>query len=278
MRNRLFSVDSAKAVKAQEYGWLNAIHYMAPADLSGTNLCPHSSAACRALCLGWFSGQASMVANDADINSVRQSRITKARRFMHDRAAYLLDMVRCIDNLATRAARQGMGLCVRPNGATDIPFEGIKFRIDRNARGKAVAVTLDPISGLCVMDHYPSVSFVDYTKNPRRFDRKLPANYHLTFSRSEENEQTALALLARGVNVAAVFGCDKPSEWNGFAVIDGDLHDLRQLDPRGARGVVIALSPKGPKARRDQTGFVIRSIPVAAAPADAFEIMYRVAA
>jgi hypothetical protein len=34
--------------------------------------------------------------------------------------------------------------------------------------------------------------------------------------------------------------------------------DLRQLDPRGARGVVIALSPKGRKAKRDQSGFVVR--------------------
>jgi hypothetical protein len=86
----------------------------------------------------------------------------------------------------------------------------------------------------------------------------LPANYHLTFSRSEENEATALELLARGVNVAAVFAGDKPAIWNGFAVIDGDEHDLRQLDPRGERGFVIALSPKGRKAKRDMSGFVIR--------------------
>ena len=27
---RFFSVDSPKAVKAQKYGWLNAINYMSP--------------------------------------------------------------------------------------------------------------------------------------------------------------------------------------------------------------------------------------------------------
>ena len=35
MRNRIYSMDNPKAAKAIAYGWLNAIHYMAPADLAG---------------------------------------------------------------------------------------------------------------------------------------------------------------------------------------------------------------------------------------------------
>jgi len=107
------------------------------------------------------------------------------------------------------------------------------------------------------MEHYPDLPFVDYTKNPIRFDRELPANYHLTFSRAENNEDIALHMLSRGVNVAVVFAGEKPKRWKGYAVIDGDRHDLRQLDPRGKRGVVIALSPKGRKAKRDTSGFVV---------------------
>lgn len=38
MQNRIFSTDSAKAIKAQGFGYLNAIHYLAPSDLSGVNL------------------------------------------------------------------------------------------------------------------------------------------------------------------------------------------------------------------------------------------------
>jgi len=264
MKNRIFSTDSAKAIKAQGFGFINAIHYLAPANLSGVNLCSHASPACIALCLGWESGQAGMVANDADMNSVRLSRIAKAQRFMKERAAYLLDMVTSIDNLLIQNARiarkrrkRKLKLCVRPNGASDIAFEGIRFTIERNAKGKAIKVTLSP-NGKNIMDHYPDIPFVDYTKNPRRFDRTLPTNYSLTFSRSEENETTALELLARGVNVAIVFAGDKPATWNGYNVIDGDEHDLRQLDPRGERGTVIALSPKGRKAKRDMSGFVIR--------------------
>ena len=258
MQNRIFSTDSAKAIKAQEYGYLNAIHYLAPSKLSGFNLCSHASPGCIAICLGWESGQASMVSNDTDLNEARKSRIQKAQRFMKERAAYLLDVVRSIDNENVKASKAGLKLCVRMNGASDIAFEGIRFTVTRNAKGKAMQVKLNNRDGLNIFDHYPELAFVDYTKNPKRFDRKLPANLHLTFSRSETNEATALQLLACGTNVAIVFADDKPASWNGFAVIDGDKHDLRQLDPRGARGFVIALSPKGRKAKKDRSGFIIR--------------------
>ena len=109
-----------------------------------------------------------------------------------------------------------------------------------------------------IFDHYPDLPFVDYTKSIRRFNRTLPANYHLTLSRSDLNETECLEALARGINVAVCFAGDKPAIWRGFDVIDGDAHDLRQLDPRGERGVVVALSPKGRKAKRDQSGFVVR--------------------
>jgi hypothetical protein len=261
MQNRIFSTTSAKAIKAQGFGYLNAIHYMAPASLSGVNLCPHSSAGCRALCLGWESGQAGMVSHDAQINSVRASRIEKAQRFMKDRAAYLLDVVRSIDNTLAEADRKGLKPCFRMNGATDIAWEGVRFSVWRNMDGKAQGVVLGGAQNINIFDHYPDVDFVDYTKNPKRFDRALPANYHLTFSRSETNEADVLQLLARGVNVAAVFAVKPEGYYGLYRVVDGDEHDLRQLDPKGDSvrgGYIIALSPKGRKAKRDTSGFVVR--------------------
>lgn len=261
VKNRIYSTDSPKAIKADKFGYLNAIHYMAPADTSGVDLCPDSSAACRALCLGWYSGQAGMLSNDeleTGTNETRNSRMEKAQAFMANRAAYMLAMVRATDNAIRAAHAIGKAFCGRPNGSTDIAWEGIKFTITRDKRGRAIAVTLNNRDGLCLMDHYPDVQWVDYTKNPRRFARKLPANYHLTFSRSETNEAQAIELLGRGVNVAVVFAGDKPTTWNGFTVIDGDEHDLRHLDPRGERGFVVGLTPKGRKAKRDTSGFVVR--------------------
>ena len=242
MENRIFSVDSAKAVKAQGYGYLNAIHYMAPADVAGVgDLCPSRTPGCTAACLGWYSGQASMVAHDADINSVRQSRMDKARRFMRDRAAYMRDVVRSIELAERKAARMGLALCVRMNGSTDISWEGIACE-----RGGARFRNL--------MDAFPHIQFVDYTKIASRMRRALPSNYHLTLSRTERNDATVADIVRAGGNAAVVF--DRvPAEWQGLTVIDGDTHDLRHLDPRG---VIVGLTPKGRKAKRDTSGFIVR--------------------
>jgi hypothetical protein len=258
--NCIFSFDSPKAIKANKYGYLNAIHYMAPSDTAGVgNLCSHASPGCIALCLGLWSGQASMVKDATSIaaqgNGVRASRVAKARRFMRDRANYMLDFVRAIDNAIIRARKKRRKLCVRPNGSTDVAYEGIHFRIERDAKGKAVKVLLGGMQCKNIFDHYPRIQFVDYTKNPRRLNRKLPANYSLTLSRSETNEAECLEALRNGHNVAVVFHGEKPAMWNGYHVIDGDLHDLRHLDPAG---VVVGLSPKGNKAKRDRSGFVLR--------------------
>lgn len=267
MQNRIFSIDSAKAVKADKFGFVNAIHYMAPADRGGVgNLCSHYSPACYRLCLGHTSGQAGMVPKEemesAD-NEVRRSRREKAQRFMRDRAAYLRDVCRSIDNLILRSSRLDKRLCVRMNGSTDIAWEGIRFVIHRNTKGFITHVTLGGFGSGNIFDHYPIIDFVDYTKNPLRFNRVLPRNYHLTFSRSETNEADALSLLERGHNIAVIFESKhKPLSWRGHVVIDGDQHDLRQLDPRaeeGAAGYVVGLSPKGNPIKADTSGFVVRN-------------------
>jgi hypothetical protein len=94
---------------------------------------------------------------------------------------------------------------------------------------------------------------------------KLPDNYHLTFSRSEENETSCLKVLADGGNVAAVFEpvvigkghTVLPMTYKGTRIADGDLTDAR---PDDSKGIWIGLKPKGPKARKDTSGFVVRDI------------------
>jgi hypothetical protein len=238
MQNRIFSIDNPKAIKAQAYGYINAIHYMAPHKLAGVgNLCGDASIGCIEICLGQHSGAAIYYP------SVIQSRIDKARRFMKERAAYMRDMTSAISAAYRKAQREGLKLCVRPNGSTDLAWEGLKGG-----------------DGLSLVAAFPSIQFTDYTKS---FKRALaharghfPDNYHLTFSHSETNGEQCMHILEAGGNVAVVFGNGLPDVWNGFPVINGDLHDLRHLDPRG---VVVGLSPKGPKAKRDQSGFVVRN-------------------
>jgi hypothetical protein len=247
---RFFSVDSPKAVKAEKFGYLNAINYMAPADTAGAgNLCPHASPGCLALCLGWYSGQAGIVskATGARVgnNAARKSRAAKARLFMHDRAEFFGEMIQGIRRAKRQAARQGLKLCVRLNGATDIAWESVKIKGSHDS----------------VVAMFEDVQFVDYTKSVKRAlahaRGEFPANYHLTFSRSETNEADCHEVLAAGGNVAVVFAGAFPQTYLGRPVVDGDAHDLRHLE--GKQGLVIALSPKGPKAKADKSGFVVRS-------------------
>ena len=237
---KFFSTDSAKAIKAEKYGWLNAINYMAPHTTGGAgNLCPDSSAGCRALCLGMYSGQAAMVADlENGTNAVRESRIAKAQFFMTERLSFMAEMEQHIRAMIRKADRESKKLAVRPNGSTDIAFEYI--------RG---------YNGQTLPEQFPEIQFVDYTKSMKRMlNPNRPRNYHLTFSLSETNMHEAMHVLANRKNVAVVFGHGQPETFMGHRVIDGTEHDLRHLDKQP---VIVGLDPKGKKAKADTSGFVV---------------------
>ena len=237
---RFFSEDSPKAIKADKYGYLNGINYMAPHSIAGVgNMCAGASPGCKSLCLGMYSGQASFVADlENGTNNVRESRIRKTRDFMSDVQRFMDEACEHVESLSAKAKRRDKQFCGRFNGSTDIPFE----RIIVKSKGKTI------------FDSFPEEQFVDYTKILSRLDNP-PANLHLTFSRSETNESECKVALSKGFNVAVVFE-RKPKTYLGRPVIDGDAHDLRHLDKRHRRGYIIGLSPKGNK--RDTSGFIVR--------------------
>jgi len=234
----LASIDNPKASKAIKFGFLNAILYMAPSDTAGVGeMCPFKGA-CADLCLGAYSGQGGMRKEDED-NNVTLARKARARVYMTDRTAFLAQIVRDIERLRVLANKQGLQLCYRFNGSTDV---GVP---------------------LWLLELFPDVTFIDYTKNPNRMAQylagKLPANYSLTFSRDVHNERLAERFLSQGGNVAIVSTIARPSAWRGHPTIDGGQHDIRTPDMDG-RGVVVWLTPKGVKAKKSTNGFVIREI------------------
>lgn len=253
---RLFSTDNAKAAKASGYGYLNAVHYMAPHNLAGVgNLCSHASLACIALCLGQYSGQAGMVSDlELDTNPTRESRKLKAQLFMRERGDYMNRLARDIVKLDAQATREGLKLCVRLNGSTDIVWERISFAIDDKT---AKALRLPAYVGrvMTLPQIFPAIQFVEYTKNPTRLG-KAPSNLDLTLSYSGDNSAACVDALLAGHNVAMVFHGALPESFAGFPVIDGDKHDLRHLDAKG--GYIVGLTPKGRKAKADTSGFVVR--------------------
>lgn len=238
----LLTKGDAKTSKGNKLGWTTNILYMSPhkQNASGKNLCPHASAGCAAACL--------FTAGRGKMSSIQKARINKSELFIHDRDWFLDKLVEELEKIQRRVDK-GSKECVRLNGTTDIPWENIEIELGAN-----------------IMECFPDIQFYDYTKSPNRFNKDLPNNYHLTFSRSETNQKDCELLLENGVSVAAVYNREfhdrifhkDDSAYTNFAhrtykIINGDKHDLRFLDDEN---VIVALRAKG-DAAKDKSGFVI---------------------
>lgn len=206
---------------------------LAPAKESGYNVCPNASKGCAAACL-WSSGLGRMPA-------VIKGRINKTKLFFEQRESFMLQLENEIQLENFRAKQSGEKLAVRLNTISDLSWESIKCSDGKN-----------------LFEKFPDIVFYDYTKNPRRaLDwgmGKMPLNYHLTFSRSESNEEQCKIILANGGNVAVVFRDKLPKTYLGKKVVSGDESDARFLDEKN---VVVGLTAKG-KGKTDKSGFIVR--------------------
>lgn len=204
--------------------YISKIQYLAPHTKSGYNVCQHASIGCSSACLN-LSGRGRM-------NTVQQARIKRTKLFFENRLEYNRMLYKELESFVRSAEKQEKQPCVRLNGTSDLPWESL----------------------LPSIFDYP-IRFYDYTKNFRRMlnfcQGELPKNYHLTFSRSEVNQNKCEKVLKEGGHVAVVFRSPR-KEWMGYPTTDGDRHDLRFLD----RNSVVMLKPKA-KAKKDETGFVI---------------------
>ena len=231
---KLLSTANPKIQKGTKLGYLSFILHLAPADLSGKEVCPKRTAGCTAACLN-TAGRGGMFKKGENTNMIQQARIRKTKYFFENRAEFLKDLEADIRKGIKQAAKLGLTPVFRLNGTSDLSWE--KYGI---------------------IEKFPNVQFYDYTKVLGRKVSHLP-NYHLTFSAADGNEADVAKALAQGMNVAMVF--DKvPETYMHLPVHDADEHDLRFLDPRGIAG----LKAKG-RAKKDTSGFVRRTIPIAVA-------------
>ena len=232
---KLLNIENGKTPKGEKRGYLTGILYLSPAATSGVmNVCPCSSAGCRAACLN-TAGLATMFPR------ILKARIAKTKWLHDDREGFLAQLRADILALKRAAERWHMIPTVRINGTSDLP---------QLAQQMA--------------QEFPHIQFYDYTKIPQPWKRVRP-NYHLTFSLSESNFQEAWDALEHGINVAVVFNTRKsrelPETWRGLRVLDGDVSDLRFLDtPQAKLGSIIGLRAKGrarkERGRGQRTGFV----------------------
>jgi hypothetical protein len=228
---KLLTTANAKIRKGEKIGFKTFGIHLAPASLSGFNVCKDASAGCAASCLN--------TAGMGVFSNVQRARLEKTRLFFKDKAVFLSQLIKEITAAVKSAEKQNLTAVFRLNLTSDLPWEKIK------------------LNGKSVFDLFPQVTFYDYTKSPERMTAflagEMPKNYHLTFSKSETNGAIAESILKSGGNVAMVFRKSLPSKWLGAEVVNGDETDLRFLD--GA-GKIVGLVEKG-KAKKDESGFVI---------------------
>jgi hypothetical protein len=209
---------------------LSVIMHFAPSDISGYNVCPMASPGCIKACLN-TSGRGAY-------SYTQKARIKKTKLFFEHRNLFALVLYSELVRWNRKAKNNKLRLAVRLNGTSDVQWEVIYPWL---------------------FSVFSDVQYYDYTKINKRFERSLPTNYHLTFSRSENNERQSLKVLNSGHTTAVVFKDLKKAMrtgYKGFKVVDGVSTDRRFADKKA--GFIIGLKALA-KGRSDMTGFVVRN-------------------
>ena len=196
---------------------------------TGVDMCPLASLACIASCLK-LSGH-----NALDMNMI--SRIARTILWIHAPTTFLHWAGVEIARYKRWAHNKGLTLAIRPNLLSD---------------DTALAGAIKTLAGR-------ETPVYDYTAILR--DMLNPDGVYRVYSRKENRDEESILALDSGFPVAVVFAGDLPATWRGYPVIDGDVHDLRFKDARGA--VVVGLKVKGVKTatrqRAIESGFAVAS-------------------
>lgn len=156
--------------------------------------------------------------------SVRAARAARVAAMLEHPDAVAVLLAHDVDRLSRKYG--GTGYALRLNVASDIAYEtAAPWLVRRAVAGGALVY--------------------DYTKRWTR-DPEPVDGYRLTYSAAGHSVPRIVDAVNRGRNVAVVMPVGKgepvPNMWHGLPVIDGDVSDVRSLDPSG---VVVALRAKG---------------------------------
>ena len=241
--NYILSVSSdPKTIKSLIDGVLTGVMYGMPANGSGEwNDCPFASLGCEMACLN-TSGHGGIGLDADKLNAVQIARLKRSAFFHTRRSEFWEMLIRDIDRLIRKAKKLGLMAAVRLNGTTDVKYESTPVVIN----GIKIANN--------IMELYSDVIFYDYTAWPyaKRPNETLPLNYHLTFSRKENNDSQIADNISHGRNVTVVVDIpsrDKstaiPTTWREIPTFDADKSDFRPNDPIGR---ILILRYKSAKA------------------------------
>lgn len=215
--------NSTKHEKAYTFNEYVYTLYLAPAKMSGYEVCPMRTTECTKLCLN-ESGHNRIDTKNNDIN---KSRINKTRLFFEHRQFFMEWMIEEIIAAKKKAHLDGAKFSIRLNNTSDI--SPLSFYIKRGN------------TSINVLELFPDVQFYDYTKVPNRLEltKKYP-NYDLTFSYNGINLIQCINMLENNVRVAMVFN-KVPETFFNYKVINGDEYDMRYYNEKN---VIVGLKFK----------------------------------
>ena len=110
-----------KTGKNLKFGILTCPLHLAPAKLSGFEVCPQRSKGCTKACLH-------TAGNPAYLEGKTRARIAKTKLYFGNREAFLALLWDDVFWLSLKANREGLKAGVRLNATSDIPFERVKYQ------------------------------------------------------------------------------------------------------------------------------------------------------
>jgi len=210
-----------KHEKSLKYGELTLSLYLAPARMSGYEVCAGRTEECTILCLNQSGKNIGPQKVKGDF--INDSRVIKTKLFFEHREFFVDWLINEIDAAKRKSERMGYKLSIRLNNTSDL------------------SPILFAKNGKNILEMYPNIQFYDYTKIPNRVKlmERYP-NYDVTFSYTGYNLSKCQEMLLNKVRVAVVFK-NVPEEFLGYPVIDGDAYDMRYKDDKA---VIVGLKYK----------------------------------
>ena len=136
--------NGAKHAKAYKYKEMVYTIYLAPANISGYEVCPGRSAECTKACLN-ESGRNRLNKN---LNTINKSRIKKTRLFFEEKEFFMGWLIHEINAARRKAEFNGYKFSIRLNNTSDISPE--EFYVVKNGIKTNI------------LELYPDIQFYDY--------------------------------------------------------------------------------------------------------------------
>tara|TARA_A100001515_G_scaffold133144_1_gene122132 strand:- start:559 stop:1449 length:891 start_codon:yes stop_codon:yes gene_type:complete len=205
---------STKVELGEGFGYYTSVLYLAPAKLSGYEVCGGRSVECTKGCLSHKSGHLAFH---------QAASIFKTWWFFSDKEEFQTAAIAELHAAMSKAKRKGFEFAIRMNGTSDIPFK----RVYQWAQ-----------------EH--NVQCYEYTKLKAVIARQFesPDMVHRTYSIDETKASFSFArtFCELGGNASIVIPSARKAKEAAIAtlkvldlpIVDGDEHDLRFRDPIGA--------------------------------------------